>query len=140
MGVRYEDLEEMCENLGDKLAEANDRVRSANGDLTGGDLEYVDKLSHSIKSLKTTMAMMDAEGGYSHDGYNNGYSGYMYDGNTRARGRRRDGMGRYTSNYRSYSRGGDDFADELRGLMSMAPDEKTRQDLQKMLSKMENNR
>ena len=50
------------------------------GELSAGDLDVVDKLTHSIKSLVTIMAM--EEGGYSNDG---GYSG----------ARRRDSMGRY---------------------------------------------
>ena len=48
--------------------------------LSAGDLEIVDKLTHSIKSIVTIMAMDDS--GYS---YNDGYSG----------ARRRDSMGRY---------------------------------------------
>lgn len=50
------------------------------GQMSMGDLEAIDKLTHSLKSLITTMAM--EEGGYS---YNSGYSG----------ARRRDSMGRY---------------------------------------------
>lgn len=49
-------------------------------ELSAGDLETVDKLTHSIKSLVTIMAMED--GGYS---YNSGYNG----------ARRRDSTGRY---------------------------------------------
>ncbi len=59
-------------------------------ELSAGDLEVVDKLTHSIKSLVTIMAM--EEGGYS---YNDGYSG----------ARRRDGMGRYTDSGRYYDDG-----------------------------------
>lgn len=55
-------------------------VEKSKGELSAGDLDAVDKLTHSIKSLVTIMAMED--GGYS---YNDGYSG----------ARRRDGMGRY---------------------------------------------
>lgn len=50
------------------------------GELTAGSLDTVDKLTHSIKSLVTIMAM--EESGYSNEG---GYSG----------ARRRDSMGRY---------------------------------------------
>lgn len=50
------------------------------GKMSINDLEIIDKLTHSLKSVITTMAM--EEGGYS---YNDGYSG--------ARGR--SGMGRY---------------------------------------------
>ena len=48
------------------------------GKLSSGNLDMVDKITHSIKSLDTIMAMEDA--GYSRE---NGYSG------------RRDSMGRY---------------------------------------------
>lgn len=63
------------------------------GELSTGDLEVVDKLTHSIKSIVTIMAMEDS--GYS---YNDGYSG----------ARRRDGMGRYmnSGSYDSYYDGG----------------------------------
>ena len=57
-------------------------------ELSAGDLELVDKLTHSIKSLVTIMAM--EEGEYS---YNGGYSG--------ARGRSRDG-----GSYARYNDGG----------------------------------
>ena len=140
MGLKYEDLEELCHTVGDKISEANDKVRMASGDLSGGDVEYLDKLTHMLKSIKTTMAMMDAEeDGYSRD--NGGYSGYYYGGHTyptgysRARGRnaRRDSMGRYS---RGYSRG-DEMADQVRELMEKAPDEQTRRDFQKILDRME---
>ena len=49
-------------------------------ELSAGDIEVIDKLTHSIKSIVTVMAMDDS--GYS---YNDGYSG----------ARRRDSMGRY---------------------------------------------
>lgn len=65
--------------------ELNDIVKK--GELSAGDLDVVDKLTHSIKSLVTIMAM--EEGGYSNEG---GYSG------------RRDSMGRYASDGVSYAR------------------------------------
>ena len=75
--------------------------------------------------------------GYSRRGGYNSYNDGM--GRTSARGR-----GRYSSrNGRSYggyySRAGaeEEFADELRDLMDHAPDESTRQSIQRMLSQME---
>ena len=50
------------------------------GQMSMGDLEAIDKLTHSLKSLITTMAMENS--GYS---YNTEYSG----------ARKRDNMGRY---------------------------------------------
>lgn len=62
--------------------EIDDTVESIikQGRMSMGDLEAVDKLTHALKSLITTMAMEDS--GYSYD---NRYSGV----------RRRDNMGRY---------------------------------------------
>ena len=62
------------------------------GELSAGSLDVVDKLTHSIKSIDTIMAMEDA--GYSNEG------GYSY-----ARGKRRDSMGRYSRNDGSYGYG-----------------------------------
>ena len=84
----YHELKEMLCNELEELVKK--------GDLSAGSLDVVDKLTHSIKSLDTIMAMEDA--GYSNDGYN-GYSGY--------RGQRRDSMGRYADGG-SYGRYYDD--------------------------------
>ena len=147
MGMLYEDLEELCQTVGDKISEANDKIRMANGDLSGGDVEFLDKLTHMLKSIKTTKAMMEAEEGYSHDGrMSDGYSGHYgnmgggryYPGYSYARGRgsnaRRDSMGRYS---RGYSRGDDDMVEQVRELMEKAPDDQTRRDFQKILDRME---
>ena len=136
MGLMYEDLEELCETIGNKIAEANQKIRDGQGDLTGGDLEYIDKLTHAMKSIKTTMAMMDAE--YSnddgmHNDYSRRYSGRRYsrDNYSTARGRnaRRDSMGRYSRD--------DGMVEELRMLMQDAPDDQTRKEFQKFISKIE---
>ena len=79
MGIRYEDLEEMCETLSGKISEANDKIRQTSGDLTGGDLEYIDRLTHALKSIKTIMAMED--GGNSYGSYGNSYGNGNYSGN-----------------------------------------------------------
>lgn len=148
MGVRYEDLEELCHTVGNKISEANDKIKMAGGDLTGGDTEFLDRLTHMLKSIKTTMAMMEAEeDGYSRDGSMNGsgYSGhymgnryYPGGGYSYARGRgsyaRRDSMGRYS---RGYSRGDEEMLDQVRELMEKAPDDQTRRDFQKIIDRME---
>ena len=140
MGLKYEDLEELCETVGQKITESNDKIRMSNGDLTGGDIDYVDKLTHTLKSIKTTMAMMDSEGysGYGGDMGSNmgGNSGRYYPGNYSGRGRRRDSMGRYSRSRGRYS-GNDEMVDQLRELMEDAPDDRTRQEFQKFISKVE---
>ena len=139
MGNLYNDLEDLCEIVSDKIAEATGKI----GDnLTGGDVEYLDKLTHMLKSIKTTMAMMDAESGeYSgndrYSGYDGGNSGRRYSG---ARGRSQR-TGRYISrNSGRMTRrasGDDEMVSELRELMEDAPDDRTRQEFQKFIQKIE---
>ena len=62
-------MEELKEMLCDELEEI-----TSEGKLTAGDLDTVDKLTHSIKSIETIMAM----GGYSNTYYrdNDGRNSY----------------------------------------------------------------
>lgn len=124
------DLHEMCETLGRALKKANEKIRNSGGELSASDMDYVNKLSHALKSIVTTAAMKEAEmdegesygsgsyrRGYSREGgsYRDGgsYEGGSYDGSyARGRGRnaRRDSMGRYSrggySREYGYSRDG----------------------------------
>lgn len=61
----YKDLEEMYETLSRELKKANEKIDG--GDITAGDMSYIDEITHSLKSIKTIMAMMDSE--YSNDEY-----------------------------------------------------------------------
>lgn len=131
------DLHELCETLSREIGETNNKIRKAGGKLSAGDLEYVDKLTHALKSVKATIAMMDDEdysgmpwsyeGGMHNRSYNRGHGSYN-------RSYKRDSRGRYASD--GYSRGGD-MVDELRSLMEDAPDERTRQEFQRFISKIE---
>lgn len=75
---------------------------SRRGEIGGSkELEAIDKLTHSIKSIETILAMQEA--GYSNDNgsYRGGsYRDGSYDGGSYARGRgqRRDSRGRFMSN------------------------------------------
>lgn len=104
--------------------------------LSAGDLEIVDKLTHSIKSIVTIMAMDDS--GYS---YNDGYSG----------ARRRDSMGRYDDGYsgrryydnyqdRGYSRdeGKTHMIRQFEKMMDEASSPDVREVIQSALNKMKN--
>ena len=153
------ELHEMCETLARSLKEANEKIRSAGGKLSTTDVDFVNKLTHALKSVKATIAMIESEGmdeggsygdgsynmrGYSRDGgsYRGSYEGGSY---ARGRGRyaNRDSMGRYSS--RGYSREGytrdggysGSMADELRELMEQAPDDQTRQEMQRLVQKLE---
>ena len=105
--------------------------------MSGSDLDYVDKLTHAIKSIKTTIAMVEADEGESgrympHYGGRYSYNdGYDYD---MSHARRRDSMGRYTSRRSSYS---DGMVEELRTLMEDAPDEATKKEFRRFISKIE---
>ena len=115
-------------DLKDMLCEELDEI-TRKGELTAGSLDTVDKLTHSIKSLETIIAMNEAQDGES------GYYPYM--------GRsyqRRDMRGRYSRDNRGYSR--DDARDsmihDLRELMQDAPDEHTRKRFQSFIRELEN--
>ena len=138
------DLHELCETLSREIGETNEKIRKAGGKLSAGDLEYVDKLTHALKSVKATIAMMDEEDGYS--GRYPYWMGGSYDdgmnNNRSMRGRsyaqRRDSRGRYSNTYSQdgYSRDGG-MIEELRELMQDAPDERTKQEFQRFISKIE---
>lgn len=169
------DLHELCETVGRAITSANEKIRTAGGKVSNADMEYIDKLTHSLKSIKSVMAMIEEEEGSSERGsydgsyarggrgssrrgggsYDGGsYEGGSYDGSY-ARGRyaRRDSMGRFSRDGGSmrggggsrdggssrdggYSRDGD-MIEELRELMQDAPDQKTRQEFQRFIEKME---
>lgn len=133
--MRYmEDLKEMlCDEL-DKIA--------SKGELTAGTLDTVQKLTHSLKSIETIMAMEGES--YDDMSYEGSYRSYERGGNRGGsrRNGRRDSMGRYTS--RSYARGGrsrrmysGDDMEKITEMMDEVEDPKVRQALQKALDKME---
>lgn len=134
------DLYELCDTITAEIADANEKIRAAGGKLSSGDLDYVDKLVHALKSIKSVEHMEDS--GYSAMGYSreggmmrNGgsYRGGSYRGGSYARGRgsnaRRDSMGRYSSD------GG--MVDELHELLEDAPNEAVKRDIQRLIDKME---
>ena len=96
--------------------------------IDAGSLEVVDKLSHTIKNLDKIIDKYDEE-----EGYSNRYDGSSYRGRSYAR--KRDSMGRYSR--RGYSRADETMISELRDLMHDAPDERTRQEFQSFISKLE---
>ena len=123
------DLELLCDMISDKIAEKTRKIQS-NG-MTDGDLDTIEKLTHSLASIKKIMAFMDDEeysGNYP-DSYRMAYRGSYRGGSYK-----RDRMGRY-SGERGYSR--NDLADKMRDLMRDAPDDRTRQEMQRLLDKLE---
>ena len=60
-----EELHELCDTISHEIEDANEKIRQAGGKMSAGDVDYIDKLTHTLKSLKTTIAMIEAEGGES---------------------------------------------------------------------------
>ena len=108
--VNYAELKDMLCNELEKIVKK--------GEMTTGALDVIDKLTHSIKSVETIMAM----NGYSHNSYNSYGHDWSY-------GRNRDSMGRYSRDNKLIS--------ELRGMMNEAQDEETRHEIKKLISKLE---
>lgn len=139
MDKKLDTLYDLCETVSKELESANEKINSAGGELSAGDLEYLDKLTHTMKSLKTTIAMIEAE----HEGYSGYYwdGRYYYDGSpSMEKGGRGSSRGR-SMRGNSYARKGkysrdDDFTDELEELIEKAPDEHTRRKFEKILSEM----
>lgn len=137
----YELKEMLCKEL---------EEYGSKGELSTGTLEIVDKLAHTVKNLdKIIESYEEEEGSYAYDdgmSYEGGRSmnrgGGSYErggrGGSYARGRgrnaRRDSMVRYSRE--GYSRNSD-MVDQLRDLMHDAPDEKARQEIQRLVTKME---
>lgn len=106
------ELYELKEKLLDELKEYGKK------DMSAGSLDVVDKLTHTIKNLDRIIEKYD--GGHSQDWHSN----------------RRDSMGRYVSRDYGYSYAGE-MASELRDLMEKAPDERTKQEFKRFISKIE---
>lgn len=120
-------------------------------ELTTNSLDVLYKGVDILKDISTIKAMEQeypdegySRDGYSRDGYSQGYWGrmpyYMYDdGNSYARGRganaRRDSMGRYSSDGRSYDYSGD-TREELQRLMNSAQSDREREAIRNALDSM----
>lgn len=121
---RMEELKDMlCEELEDITAQ---------GKINAGDLDAIDKLTHSIKSIDTIMAMDE----YSND------DGYMMRRNSYARGDGRGGnRGGRGYSRRGYSRNGysygkEEMIGELQGLMEDAETDQEREAIRRCISQM----
>ena len=151
MDEKMRTLHELCEVISRELEDVNQKIRSAGGSMSAGDLELVDKLTHALKSIKTTLAMMESEdeGGYSGTymmpryAYNDGRSYARrysdgYGGMTHARGRVTNPTGRNQYSREGYSYADDmsGLLDEMRGMMDSLPEEK-RREVQRFVDKMD---
>lgn len=141
-----DDLYDLCETVAKEIGVANKKIEAADGKLSGADVDYIDKLTHTMKSIKTTIAMSEAEerdgesGYYPYMGYRSYDDGMRDSRRGRSGARRRDAMGRYSRDNRGYSRADarEDMIDDLRELMEDAPDERTRMRFKEFIREIEN--
>ena len=122
------------EKLRDMLCEELENM-TEQGDITTGSLEIIDKLTHSIKSIDTIIAMEEYSDEGSYRYYDDRTDGYSRRGSyARGRGRnaKRDSRGRYS---RMESK--EHFAEQLEDMLDETTDPEVRQALQKALTKME---
>jgi len=130
--------------LKDMLCEELEKI-TKKGELSAGSLDAVDKLTHSIKSIDTIIAMDEysEDDGMSYERGGNRGGGNR--GNSYARGQRRDSMGRYSRNsYRDgYVNGGysreeemDNLKMELQGLLEEAENEEERKMIRKWIKQV----
>ena len=152
MDKKIEILHKLCEALFEELGDYSRKIEKSD-DMSAGDLETIDKLSHALKSIKTTIAMMEAgeEDGNSYRGGNSNrympwYGGMSYEDGNMGGGRSNRGMSsarRVRVNNpmgrNQYSReGGYSYAEEefemaLRDAMNAAPDDHMREKIKKMM-------
>lgn len=128
-------IHELKERLCDELEEYGKKE-----DLDVGTLDVVDKLSRTVKNLGKIIDKYE-ESEYSYDNDMN-YGNYSNARNGRRSGRysgarRRDSMGRYSDRRGGYSMDNKEMISELRELMQDAPDDRTRQEFQSFIDKME---
>lgn len=145
----YDALYDLRDNLCKQLVDYGKK-----GELSAAILERVDMLAHATKNLDKVIekceedgaeysGSMNGNGGRSYRGNGGSYdrgSSYRDDGRSMARGRgsnaRRDSMGRYSSDD-GYSRHGDTM-DQLRDMADAAEDERTRQEINRLVTRLEN--
>lgn len=113
--------------------------KADNGGLSMSEIQIADTLAHLKKNLLKSDEMM-GDGEYSGGMVYDGRGSYRYeDGGSYARGRgrnaRRDSMGRYSSE--GYSRAADDALSSLREMERTATDEQTKQDVRRLITRME---
>lgn len=119
----YELKEKLC----------NELKNYSKKEMSSVSLEVIDKLAHTIKNLDRIIE------NYGNDGYSGNY-GHMNGSYENRRdmsyARGRDSRGRYMTRDNDYSND-DRMVSELRMMMDDAPDERTKQEFKRFISKIE---
>lgn len=113
--------------LREMLCEELDKI-TKQGELSAGSLDIIDKLTHSIKSIDTIIAMEEA-----------GYSNDMYYDDSSYRNVNRDARGRYSRMNKGYSRTSkmEGLKAELRDMLESASSEDERMMIRKWIKQVE---
>lgn len=139
-------MHKLIEYICDELEEL-ERKADKEGKLSMAEIQYGDTLAHMKKNLlKADETWEDSEysmmgGSYAMDDrrdgpYTRGGS-YARSGRGGHGGGRRGGANQYGPYMGGYSRAADDLAEQLRGMMSDAPDEKIRMEIERLANKIE---
>lgn len=146
-------IEYVCDEL-EKI-----ETKADSGKLSLAEIEYADKLAHLKKNLLRSDEIMDkgysgemrrypssfrGGRGSSRDGSSYDRGGSSYDDRGRGSNAERDSRGRYSTG-RGYSRyirddysmDTEEIASDLRNLMNEAPNDRMRQELQRIVSRVE---
>lgn len=93
-----ETLYYLCEVTSKKLDMMAEKFRKNGDEIPNNDVALFNELTHSLKSIKTSIAMMEAEeeSGYSSRSYSNHYMGPYYSKNEDSSYRHRNSMGRHS--------------------------------------------
>lgn len=124
--------------LKDRLTRELDEI-AMQQDITESSLDIIDKLTHSIKSIETIIAMNEAQR-HSFDNYNSRdrYSSMdsyrSMDGYSERRGR--DSMGRYTSREGYSGHKNDELKHQLEDIYQYTKDEQSRNMIQKWIKEL----
>lgn len=147
MSKKIDDLYDLCDTVSAELHDANDKIKSAGGKLSGADLDYLDKLTHTLKSVLYSIDKIEADEGESEmmPFYGGGYRSFQGGGGTnrgrsnrgayrgRSNAQRRDTMGRFSRDDAKA-----DMIADLQDMMQDAPDEQMRKKLQRFIGEIEN--
>ena len=127
--------------LKDKLCKELDEI-ARKPEMGAGDLEIIHKLTDTIKNLDKIEMLED--GGYSQAGDWEADMRGTYGRGSSYRGRKRDSMGRYSSDGRmmrgGYSRhdAKEAMMDQMEDLMAQAGSEKEREAIRRCMNQLEN--
>lgn len=121
----HEDLERLCELLKKELHKTVDKFEKS-GDMSGGAIDYLDKISHALKSVKTIMAMEGSD-----------YSGYSRRDDYSGRYSRRYSNG-YANGYSGDYSGASEEIREIKEMIDRIPDDKLRREMERSLARAAN--